>query len=554
MGLTEPIDGAATESPADVIGAPKDDWDPLQGSTKEAHPWTTTNLGEACPGVVTPLNTAFWGLPGDLTARRVGYAIGVMSKAELEQPDDPADRILRNFYGRLATNLDYMGLVGDRLPGITGEDALSSLFGEPPDGMTFHPTKRRYAFVAYRFPRTFVRVPRMLDRVCPRIDAWWRRMVEEVPSRDLAGARAAFAESIEMFQLGMDTQVTAMMGSFQPMFDALSKLVERAGVGDLSVLSGSGGAEIAVVTDIWRASRGEIAVEDIVRSHGFHGPGEGEISSTVWRDDPSPLRTVIEHYRNLPDSDHPARLDRERDAKRVEMTKQVLAALPRSQRPGARLILALARRRVPHRGRAKRSFLQAIDIGRLSARRTGELLAAEGALEDREDAFYLTREELTGTLPPDALELVRRRRQRRKTYERIAFRSTEWVGMPDAYEVEDADPDDARDADGVITGTGASSGVAEGLVRVVEDPTFSDVEPDEILVAPTTDPSWCSIMYVSSALVVDLGGALSHAAVVARELNIPCVVNTRDGTRRLATGDRVRVDGKAGTVEVLERG
>ena len=64
--------------------------------------------------------------------------------------------------------------------------------------MTFHPTKRRYAFVAYRFPRTFVRVPRMLDRVCPRVDAWWRRMVEEVPSRDLAGARAAFAESIEM--------------------------------------------------------------------------------------------------------------------------------------------------------------------------------------------------------------------------------------------------------------------------------------------------------------------------------------------------------------------
>ena len=156
-------------------------------------------------------------------------------------------------------------------------------------------------------------------------------------------------------------------------------------------------------------------------------------------------------------------------------------------------------------------------------------------------------------MPADALELVRRRRQRRKTYERIAFRSTEWVGMPDAYEVEDADPDDARDAGGVITGTGASSGVAEGLVRVVEDPTFSDVEPDEILVAPTTDPSWCSIMYVSSALVVDLGGALSHAAVVARELNIHRRQHAR---RHPAPGDRRprALDGKAGTVEVLERG
>jgi pyruvate,water dikinase len=60
-------------------------------------------------------------------------------------------------------------------------------------------------------------------------------------------------------------------------------------------------------------------------------------------------------------------------------------------------------------------------------------------------------------------------------------------------------------------------------------------------------------MFLCSALVVDIGGALSHAAVVARELGIPCVVNTRTGSRVLCTGDRVRVDGTAGTVEVLER-
>jgi pyruvate,water dikinase len=60
-------------------------------------------------------------------------------------------------------------------------------------------------------------------------------------------------------------------------------------------------------------------------------------------------------------------------------------------------------------------------------------------------------------------------------------------------------------------------------------------------------------MFISSALVVDIGGPLSHAAVVARELAIPCVVNTRHGSRVLRTGDRVRVDGDAGTVEVLER-
>ena len=88
---------------------------------------------------------------------------------------------------------------------------------------------------------------------------------------------------------------------------------------------------------------------------------------------------------------------------------------------------------------------------------------------------------------------------------------------------------------------------------VVTDPASAEVEPGDILVAHTTDPSWASIMFLCQALVVDIGGLLSHAAVVARELGIPCVMGTQQGTRTLRTGDRCRVDGSAGTVEVLER-
>jgi rifampicin phosphotransferase len=102
-----------------------------------------------------------------------------------------------------------------------------------------------------------------------------------------------------------------------------------------------------------------------------------------------------------------------------------------------------------------------------------------------------------------------------------------------------------------VEGIGVSAGDTEGMARVVTDPSFAEVEPDEILVAATTDPSWASIMYVSSALVMDMGGPISHAAVVARELGIPCVVNTRKGTREIKTGDRVRVDGTTGVVEIL---
>ena len=87
---------------------------------------------------------------------------------------------------------------------------------------------------------------------------------------------------------------------------------------------------------------------------------------------------------------------------------------------------------------------------------------------------------------------------------------------------------------------------------MVTDPTFAEVEQDEVLVTPTTDPSWASIMFMSSALVVDIGGPLSHAAVVARARR-PMRRQHALGLRVLQTGDRVRVDGDTGTVEVLER-
>ncbi|HEY1974487.1 MAG TPA: PEP-utilizing enzyme [Pseudonocardia sp.] len=95
----------------------------------------------------------------------------------------------------------------------------------------------------------------------------------------------------------------------------------------------------------------------------------------------------------------------------------------------------------------------------------------------------------------------------------------------------------------------ASAGA--GTRRPGTDPTFAGVEPGEILVAPTTDPSWASIMFLSAGLVVDIGGALSHAAIAARELGIPCVVNTGDGSRVIQDGDMLRVDGTAGTVEII---
>jgi phosphohistidine swiveling domain-containing protein len=520
-------------------------------STRAAYHWTTTNLGEAAPGVLTPLSLAVWGAPGERGARWAEFEIGVLKKEELAVPEDPAEWILRLFYGRLTMRLESMALVGDRFPGTSGREAIRGMFGEAPPGMTFNPTRERYPAIAVKFTRAFLTYPARLRRLADEQDRWWRESIARLDSLDRQQALELFAAASGRFERTAGTQLLGTLCSVQPMYEALEKLIEAAGTGDISVLSGTGGAEMAVVSDIWRASRGELRVEDVVATHGFHGPGEGELSSTVWREDAAPLRRLIEQYATRDDSESPIAREADRAAELVEAQRELIAALPRLRRAPARLVLRLAAQRIPHRGIAKASFLRVIDVARASARRAGDHFVAEGVLADRDDVFMLTPEELTAPLPDDVGELVAARRARRAEYQQFELASATWEGLPEKVPVSESPA--AGEEVSEITGTGVSGGVVEGTVRVVTDPSFTEVEPDEVLVAPTTDPSWSSIMFISSALVVDIGGALSHAAVVARELQIPCVVDTGNGTELLSTGDRVRVDGDRGVVEVLER-
>jgi pyruvate,water dikinase len=103
----------------------------------------------------------------------------------------------------------------------------------------------------------------------------------------------------------------------------------------------------------------------------------------------------------------------------------------------------------------------------------------------------------------------------------------------------------------VLTGMGVCPGVATGAARVVLDPADPrDLGPDDVLIAPITDPAWTPLFLAAAAVVVDVGAQQSHAAIVARELGIPAVVSVTDATRTIPDGARVTVDGSAGTVTV----
>ena len=108
-----------------------------------------------------------------------------------------------------------------------------------------------------------------------------------------------------------------------------------------------------------------------------------------------------------------------------------------------------------------------------------------------------------------------------------------------------------RSADGVVEGEAVGGGSITGRVRIVTDPSDAAFEPGEILVCKSTDPGWMPLFHLAGGVAVDMGGQMSHGAIVARELGLPCVTCTVDGTRRLSTGELVRLDGDTGRIEPI---
>ena len=162
--------------------------------------------------------------------------------------------------------------------------------------------------------------------------------------------------------------------------------------------------------------------------------------------------------------------------------------------------------------------------------------------------FFLTVDEVVNALRASRTDLAPLVRARRAEYMRDQARPdppATFIGAPPSVQLPPAGGD-------VMRGTGASSGVVEGRARVLLAASqMSELEPGEILVVHTTDVGWTPLFCIAAGVVTELGGPLSHAAVVARELGVPSVVNVDGVTRALKTGDRVRVDGDRGVVERL---
>jgi phosphohistidine swiveling domain-containing protein len=535
-------------------GAMSTDFKPdglLHTVSRDDQHWGTANLGEAMPGVLTPLGWSIWGPAAELGVRNTFARMGALEPSKILVPEDTSERFISVFYGRVAGRINFLCEMGDRLPGTNAEVIAGQMLGQVPDDVVAKRDLSRLPWIALKMPGTMIGVKKRVIEGAAPVGAWWRNRLSTVDGLDLPAARRLLKEADDQFQAMVAVQSDGFFIGVQSLYDQLQSLIEQADLPDEqanAIMAGQGShAETEIISDLWELGREQITLDAFLERHGYHGPLEGEISGLVWREDPTPVVRLAAQYAAKPDSAHPDRAAERRVQERIAAEAELLRRLPRRSRPGAKFVLKLGVSRLPVRGVGKAAFLQSLDIARASARRIGALLAAEGTIADPEDVFLLTKDELAAPLPEDVRTTIAERRALRTELQKYEI-PTQWKGNPVKTEV-DAKTEQRDELDGI----GASGGVVEGTVRVVHDPAFTDVEPDEIVVCTTTDPSWASVLFLSSALVVDIGGKLSHAAVVAREVGIPCVINTRDGTKHLHTGDRVRVDGNKGTVVVLER-
>ncbi len=184
----------------------------------------------------------------------------------------------------------------------------------------------------------------------------------------------------------------------------------------------------------------------------------------------------------------------------------------------------------------------------------GKRLVKTKQLAEFKDVFYLTLEEAMSGNNDDYNVLIYQRKSEQQQFQNQTPPPDRFhtVAPISEYETfQSAIPYTPPNGDN-LSGTGACPGVVRGNVRVVLDPREASLKEGEILVAQQTDPGWVVLFPASSGLIVERGSLLSHSAIVARELGLPCVVSVPDITKILKTGDLVEMDGSTGTITIIK--
>jgi pyruvate,water dikinase len=296
------------------------------------------------------------------------------------------------------------------------------------------------------------------------------------------------------------------------------------------------------------------AVEAFLEKYGMRCVGEIDIARTRWSEKPVALiPMILSNIRNHEPGAGRRKFEqglREAQDKERELLSR-LVALSDGERKAAetRRMIGVIRHFSGFREYPKYAMVSRYFIYKQALMREAERLARDGVIGEPDDIFYLTFEELSEAVRTNRLDsrIVGERKEAYGIYEKLTpprVITSEGEIIAGRYRRDHVPA-------GAMAGLAVSSGVAEGRARVILDIGDADLEEGDILVTAFTDPSWTPLFVTVNGLVTEVGGLMTHGAVIAREYGLPAVVGVVDATRRIKDGDRIRVNGTEGYVELL---
>lgn len=290
-----------------------------------------------------------------------------------------------------------------------------------------------------------------------------------------------------------------------------------------------------------------------INKYGMRCSGEIDIKNKRWKEDLSPLiNSILSMTKSSIENSHRKEYtDLIEDSKKakIELINAVKKTKGGMKAKFIKRIANVLHSYLPVREHPKYLIINLLDICKETFLIKGDEMVKKGQLEKAEDIFYLTWFELSSlnnTLD-SVKELVSKRKEAYIYYEKIAPPP---IMTSDGECIKGEISNDNKD--GILKGTGVSSGVIEGFAKVVMEPSKASINKGEILVAPYTDPGWTPLFINASGLVTEIGGMLTHGTVVAREYGIPAVVSLSDATTKIKTGQVIKVNGDTGTVEIIK--
>jgi phosphohistidine swiveling domain-containing protein len=576
-------------------------WPIRDDASKVFSLYSRANVGEIFPDPISPLNASA-GFQRNLEAgwRDAFVNCGVwdhdLYDASVEHNIIPA------FDSYLYINMSLMRLFGVRIPGMGPEAVDLQYFGDMP-GIPSYASERRdfddnpdyqakggawlmqkvlgaTDLAEYDTDRTLVLGIR--DR---------RPDLAALTEAELAHRITSFDDVLQpLFQRHIESSLKSgvCLGALAQVAAAIGRpelaLILVSGIGDVDSTGPSTGMwalsrrirESAALTALFEAGPEDLyerlkasddpavppfvdQLDAFLRDWDFRGPAEWEIRALTWGVKPSLALATIDRLRTVGDEQAPAAKNAERAAARETAVRTVRELLASDAQAAAGFEAALAAGSLWMRGRERSRTTAAMLMHelRLAALELGRRGTAAGYLDSPAQIFMLFRAEL-GDYVADPAAFTERLRERERSYLALfevvpPFVTTGASPHSGTWERRDAQVSTRAEAGETITGVSGCTGTARGRARVLTSPDDpSALEPGEILIAPITDPAWTPLFVAAAAVVVDVGAAFSHAAIVSRELGIPCVLSATEASKRIPDGALIEVNGDTATVTILE--